>query len=338
MDVSALVVALELDVREFPSFLLVRECYEHLIALMEEGWNGNIAQFVILGTPGIGKTMFAIYILVVLVARGETVVWELRDRRFLVSNDRVAHGLRSCRDFRDVLCKKDVYYLVDTQDLESEPDECFGKIAIFCSPNPVRYKNAKKRVATRTVYAPMWSVDELTFCRPLLFPELSDDLFDRAYLQFGGVPRFVIRDAAAIGHRVLAEMEKAFGRQENIKMLLECVGETDVPDDKTSYKLVHLVAAEDYLSCHLEFASSYVKDKLLSRYEDTVTSSLRAFVGSSRDPTEAQSRGEIFESWGHRCIVRGGTFSLRRLTKKRPRDGAEPATIGWTFDGLKPRR
>jgi hypothetical protein len=63
-----------------------------------------------------------------------------------------------------LLANKNTFYLVDS----APPDPCSAKTLLSTSPLEKNYKEFSKSSATKTLYMPIWTFDELLKCRVML--------------------------------------------------------------------------------------------------------------------------------------------------------------------------
>jgi len=87
---------------------------------------------LILGTPGIGKSHFGFFVLLLLVSRGETVVYQGRqeDSRILFTLQGVQISGIQNKGFEIELRNPNIFYLVDA----ITPSIVKAKIILFSSP------------------------------------------------------------------------------------------------------------------------------------------------------------------------------------------------------------
>ena len=79
-----------LDLREFQGSLLVRKCYEDIRNIIERSVLArNKRNFLALGSPGIGKSYFLLYMLIHLSTKAHTAVFlnTLKGQRYVVLPD-----------------------------------------------------------------------------------------------------------------------------------------------------------------------------------------------------------------------------------------------------------
>ncbi|CAJ0650670.1 11903_t:CDS:2 [Entrophospora sp. SA101] len=135
---------------------------------------------------------------------------------------------------------------------------------------------------------PPWTKEEIMDNHRNIYSHISEDMVNKQYDLWGGIPS---------------------GRCANI-----------VNDGKfsceTSHKIYHIYTTPpNYNNICMEFASPYACKKVVELYEQQHKSELLAFLKASNYGVWGSVCGNLFESYAHRVISRGGTFNVHELSQ-----------------------
>ena len=225
------------------SKIFVRPCYKETVQLIRESAaqrnDGTTPKIVIVGTPGIGKSVFSFYLLHQLRLEGRTVVFEAGGSWYRFSDEGSVVGELSSFKTAGFFDDDNTWYLSDPELRPEEFDDL--PTVVFVSPKIGRTeKFLRMRRSEEYCMAP-WGVDELMECRPLFFPEISE-LDVRCRFEFiGGVARVVFGDEDYYREYVEA-MADEMSREslESLTLLFEEVGSEYFLIQEWSDKFVHV--------------------------------------------------------------------------------------------------
>ena len=241
---------------ESRSELFIRPCNKNIYEMVRKRLNGTPERGVVItGNPGIGKSWSLCYFLMELAKeeKPRTVVFEsvALDKMWVFRSDGTTSVIDGPRtqthppEFDD----PHTVYLFDTAgDAPREPLQVNAYTVVASSPNRANYKQFHKRVRSK-IYLPCWSLDELK-CVLEFFPHITDKVLDERFLQFGGIPRYVLPppDDLAAG---VSEIELDIAiKQCNLQSILDSAGDIEVPPhsipfpfDNTRLRFVAFVPA-----------------------------------------------------------------------------------------------
>jgi hypothetical protein len=178
-----------------PTNIYIRQCYRRLYEINSElmlTYTKPFPTTLFTGAPEIGKSMFLIYFVLFLHDP------RFNDKRFAVEffDKREYHyfqpsiecsGLSCSIEIKDSFPMLEVSIFSDTAHL-LEPC-CRGKwLFIFSSPNPMRFKEARKTL--QSLYIPF----QLGIILELKFIEPNDSNWIARFIIFGGIPKSVFWD------------------------------------------------------------------------------------------------------------------------------------------------
>lgn len=171
------------------SILFIRKCYRDLIKVV---FDREVRRIRISGNPGIGKTIFAYYVLYLLVQQGETILFDKRSFKVpIVFEKERAFRVFDQRELNSYLGKTNVWYICDAK----EPSEVHAKTILVSSLRKQHYKEFDKYTGTTIRYMPVWSWEEIETCRNNIFNDLEVTNVKDLFLKWGGIPRFTLAKA-----------------------------------------------------------------------------------------------------------------------------------------------
>ena len=302
---------------EFNPRIFVRECYKEMYDLIMEMNNiedidERRCRFLVTGTPGIGKSLFALYFI----------------KRYLDENNCSApFGFQRLSEKADIVTSNgNLYKNVPSAMYENEKNlpffcDAIGKfepngpgspklMIVTSSPDDARFKEFVKDNSVVRLTMPVWSSGELSRMYDALKMErLHERVVEIKYQRtvtnqtlydiYGGVPRNIeslngIKMTEALENRgsIVAEnffnVNRTFGTG---------------PDIEKSYTLVHLVpkmkgdGRYNYFEKFSEVASGYVSDTVAYIYNIRVYSFWRDYVAKSGvRGIDASMQGYKFEN------------------------------------------
>jgi hypothetical protein len=324
-----------LDTLLLTKSLFVRMCYQDVSKIIKS--NTTIAQcqqYIICGTPGIGKSTFLSYFVYDLIHLQESdltskdgvkvgessfsIIVDFGEMFAMITTKKTDQGTevdfavdhRSENAFGHALNNQANYYIFDARAKGKEPLLVRAKTVVASSPNRENYKQVQKQLGVQRYYLPIWSYEELLLLHEHCFSEtVTKDELDKRYGYYGGVPRdcfqrFDVGDWDNIIHGCEAD--------EVMKM----IGSATVADksSKIAHRLIHIVPSDDYKRVTLKFGSQKNCDAFVSQYYATCENRFINFIETQTDAVYANLRGQLFEAYAHRLIASGGEFKVRELT------------------------
>ena len=193
--------------------IYVRDCWESLyIAIRNIQAEDHISNIVVTGSPGIGKSLFALYFMWRWYNENPTsdgFVYETTpDELRYFSNDSVA-----------VYTRNDCYkipsgipYFVDLKARVEPIIDEFGWVpqftVVFSSPDSARFKEFLK--TGRQLVMPPWQASEILEAHSLIpkYRQINREIVDSQFEIYGGVPRYVFGEKRTEGRR---SMDEALG-------------------------------------------------------------------------------------------------------------------------------
>lgn len=332
-DITSGVIDCNRDVKgqsQLPLYVLVRKCYVDLEKSVEEIWKtprnqqGHPFMATILGTPGIGKTFFAFFMMQKLAKEGVTVVyhnavWEATYLFTKTGCSFVAGDVKvgEAEFLNHIYDPRTVYICDSAKPAGGLP--C--RQLLITSPNPVVWKDITKQIGL-VRYMPVWTLPELTVLRDWGFKNVTD--LEKRFAMWGGSVRFV-----------LAKPEPKESLDAAVKgcdpLILDLIYLSFVEENnytKSSHQLVHMQVDAPYTKFVNDFASTYIADKVTRRFREKILSDAHHLIvgGEGMGPLGAL-RGLKMEPLVHDMLAEGGTFNVHKLLDVDPTTGHATGTI-----------
>lgn len=300
--------------------LFVRKCYENVFDLLLKEIASGRECFGISGTPGIGKSLFFLYILF-RTLKGDSA---LKPKRILYQQgvkffcyDLEQHSILSMDpDF--LLWRTDTLYVIDGSKSDPLPSHC---VTLFISsPRSDTFQDFKKQRNAKVWYFPVWSFAELSDCRGTCYPLLPEDVLKDIFRVYGGVARRAFYDCSIGASDDHPAMETALA-DANVVASLRAIGDPS-KIFPTAHTLLHMIVSDGshkfpYQFLHVDIASEFVGDQLWARYHAQMIKNLKEMFGGS--PSEISRH--LFEIYGHHIFSKGGkTLKCRDLDDESETD------------------
>lgn len=300
------------------SALYVRDVYPRLAKAV---MSCTCHKVLLMGTPGCGKTMFGLYFMWTLACSNKPFIYEKVRGGTRLFHDGQVYELadHSPSAISSALERSpDTWYIVDgmTPSFESHVHHTL----LITSPRREVWYHWHKSGSCARYVMPVWTWEEILSCRDVCYPHLvegqgieggvtfSKDLYDK----WGGVPRFLLEKLLVSDH---AELEDTLNQAQATDLIFFAVKgqEVDVKQEPC-HRLVHIIPGDDLQHLQYDFASDYVRGRLMAKFIKESESQLMKLVNRLQGvPYAAALYGHMFESLSHHVLSRGGTFDAKRL-------------------------
>ncbi len=304
-----------LGMENLPSKVYVRKHYEGIYNQMLK--LSPKYRVIIRGTPGIGKSMFAVYLMYCHRDKG-CIVYHPRnkDTLYVYNSGLTVYKCSKGSLWLDHWLRiSTTLYIVDGA-VPAYDSAVHCNCVMITSPNN-KLENEYNKAAATPLIMPPWTLDELKDCCSLVYPNVELALVSELYDKWGGVPRYVLEFA---NNKIKQRDLKSALVQINVNALRDCVGQTAAPDT-ISHRLIHIMPSADYLTPTLVFASTYVAEQIVIRLIEHDKARMIEWINSSSGQTSvAALRGTMFERIGHTLLASGGTFDYRELNDNNSND------------------
>ena len=267
--------------------IFVRE--EYLIAL--EKWKASPTGYILLGSPGIGKSSFGRLLLCLLISENAKIFyWSPGHFALLIEDGNARHITRIC----DVHSTDTVMIYDDRIGFQSTfGDIRFKKYLIIHSPS-AHISNSIKAVG----YGGMkWFMNPSTLEECLLIREMcswsiSQENLENNFVRFGGLLRYLQQDL-----KDADILDWCKHLSEGLASLLN-LKEYHFNSNKHCHRIIHLRRVEgtvgEYFLC---FSSNFVEEEVVKNFA-TINESQLLKLANQMD-IHGSLRGEIFENRMH---------------------------------------
>ena len=298
--------------------LLVRECYPEVF---EQWWDRTGDDHlkdegeILIGTPGVGKSMFLFYALYRLAQMERKVVFQSTDGMCtLFDGDTVVFGELARRETEN----PDSAYLIDASK-KGDLKACCGPFLMASSPN----KEVWKRVAEKEIYlqpycAPVCSFGEMLALRELCFGTLSEGVVQELYTLGGGVARLLPKKQRNPSRDIASELrDQASGSDIGACRTALVSGTTKGGTE--SHALLHFFprGTKGPRVIDVRFGSPYIERVFVDAMVKQGRQELVDFIaGAEALPAFPTLRGALYEGWAISELPKGGTFKCCELLEK----------------------
>jgi len=321
--------------------LYIRESYRKIESIITN-------KTVITGTPGIGKSLFLIYLLWNLVKNGKRVLF-------------IYFPLNIYYD------GKGGVYTIAWENLPVEDDFTFWNDTLWClfdaknkeqahlhripyemcrfimstSPRREMMNDFKKPPRPQTFYMPTWTEAELKAIAPL-FPHAAEEWSYR-FTVLGGVPRHVLEDTVENPTEMLERACKECSLDDCVKTV--GVSSKITEKSKVVHLLVHVTSTDPYKQSSVCYASQTALNIIVRNKGIEAKQKMRQLLAYCHgNPLVAALCGYIFEPYAIELLEKGGPFRYRKLvhgnTKDIPAEGTLniPSSIKEVVDKVEPNQ
>ena len=311
------------------SKIFVRPCYNEVVQLIRKSAaqrnDGTTPKIVIVGTPGIGKSVFGYYLLYLLRLEGRTVVFEAKDVWHRFSDEGTVVGDFSSFMTAGFFSDGNTWYLSDPIKRPREMLQC--PTVVFVSPKIGRTKEFLKMSMSEEFVMGPWGEDELMECRRLIYPEVSETDVRKRFDVAGGVARVVF---GKVNLDKYSDDMIAKASRESVKSLPQLAANenSDFSNEDWGDQLLHMkpwppgcsVSEQKYITFASEYATGVVASALKIQGDKALPAILGSdFFGTATTLVSGSAKGILYEYLAHKAIARspggggtdGRTFPMR---------------------------
>lgn len=296
------------------STLYVRDCYEPLAGRV---LNAPNKRCVLLGTPGVGKTMFGLFFLWRVLrgraAPGGAIVYQSFDGLCIVLHAALPPAVfqPTHAHVTQLLLRSDTFYLVDGR----VPLAAQCATLLITSPKRAVWAKWKTQHHAARLVAPAFTLPELLRCRAACYPQLPEARVRALHARWGGSARFVLAQSSEEEQRVLAAELAASLRTCDLATVFEIIRMADCGDDETPHRLVHMLAVDaQFVDYTLGFASEYMAARVLCALVSRADAAVRRFIAAAAPAAHMSSlRGHLFEGVALAALAAGARARVRLL-------------------------
>ena len=301
--------------RRLTDRLFIRKAYLDLHDLIHNKHRER--NILILGNPGTGKTFFMMYEMFHWRKKVTIVVnYTAGEIQFVGHPSGEIESFESYGSIEPILKRADwVLHLFDvTSHSSKRPVIEMGKTKVknivFSSPEKENYHQFVKDANPVKLFMPTWELDELLECNSKCSLHVNKDMVFTRFEKWGGIARCVLeaRDVAELDRKIVECSTNSL-----IKAVKNSAG---ISIGENSHMLLHLKVVKngEYNDVNIRFASDYVMKRFTEKRNASQNSTAEEFVNNVIGiPSLGTARGDLFEILAHQKLVKGGTFTIRKL-------------------------
>jgi hypothetical protein len=302
--------------------LYIRESYRTIASSI---MTKEVNKAIITGTPGIGKSLFLIYLLWKLVKDKKRVLFIYHPYNIYYDGN----GGVSQFAGGELPADKDYSFWNDTLwclfDAKDKKDADLGHLpyalctfVVSTSPRRDLVNDFKKPPVPQVFYMPLWTKDELAKIAPL-FP-MASGWSDR-FVILGGIPRHVLEVTTQPPTQIIEAACR-------VCTLDECITATGIQSTVTEksqivHSLVHITSTHPFNDSSVCFASQTALDIIVRNKGLQARRRMYDLLASCQgNPLTAAFCGYIFEQYATELLEKGGKFICRLLEHGNKRSRA----------------
>ncbi|KAI3656982.1 hypothetical protein MP638_004256 [Amoeboaphelidium occidentale] len=321
----------------------VRQCYLDRSTEIDEyvhdyvDGEGLINILLVIGTPGIGTSLFYVYYAMECVNNYGPVICMSFNKNgsfkaaYLITKAETSDVGRRSEELkyrRTKMSLKDVEESEINIVLVDGPGEVEfeGKMTIvFSSPNDKLLHKSQNNTALRKIYLPPWTLEELRFANKNIPVGIPDDELQRRFNYFGGVARVCLEN----DHSKYLEHESYFSSGINSIDSEEYLSKLFVQNTANSeivHRIFHIVPEETDYKFHYELCSDAAFDRILDNLKQKSKSLTAAFYNAINPLATYKSIvGHMNERWMIHQLKLGLNIDIKCRSLKSNSSSVLPA-------------
>jgi hypothetical protein len=341
--------------------LYIRPCYKDIMVMLADAIRDRkSAKICITGTPGIGKSAFLPYLLFSFLSEPGKLTHIIFQRPssytlFTLSGDKPPVEIE---EFSDYFNETSLYIIDGAGPMRTDAyDSAINPILWISSP---RASNDFTHFMDKAAYfrwcMPTWSVDELRAVVPQEGDQLSGAL--KRFSMYGGIPRRFLDDASTTMrgfpiHSALNDSESVVGIlkangspsknfpnshvlfhmvvRPQLKQHAEAASAVEAPNDTDEEVYGEEVPNYSFGDHYVSVASSYVFERIMSKYETDVLQTLADAINETDDRSYV---GRMYEQYVIHQFKLGHIkdAKVRSLSSSSSSSSSSEPPIPYTFE------
>ena len=290
--------------------LYIRESYKTIASSITSGIN----KVIITGTPGIGKSLFLIYLLWKLVKGGQRVLFIYHPVNVYYDG---RGGVFMLVNFPPYIqysfWNNTLWCLFDAKGKNeahlSDLPYGYCTFVLSTSPRRVLVNDFRKPPVPQEFYMPTWSKAELEVIAPF-YPNATEwrDRFEN----LGGIPRHVFE----VTTRSPTQMLEAACMDCSLNDCIKKIGINSMITEKSKvvHLLVHVTSTAPYTDSSVCYASQTALNLIVRHNGIEAKRRMHELLASCQgNPLIAALCGYIFEQYAIEMLEKGGSFDCRKL-------------------------
>lgn len=314
------------------AWILVRPAYvaivDSLIYSVANNQKGHRLKFSLSGTPGVGKSLFALYLFHRLLQPGISIYYRYEVDKIVLLRKGFAPLQVSSRDLDRA--DRSSWYIIDTR-LENPPIAPCTTLWISSPRGSPGFKQFDKDISGR-IFLPPWDENEIGTMIGLR--GMSEEMVAERFRRFGGVARFLFQGNDENAEDDALRLEAALNSRKAFDAL-HVEGSAHAMRDLNHF-LVHMYPTLDPNGVtrwgvrSTMIASPYVFDRLAARSNFEQLQILSRVLG-----TATALGGNLFERYFHKYMTMPHVAEKQLACRALPADGTSSDMFTVSFGELR---
>ncbi|CAB4436443.1 unnamed protein product [Rhizophagus irregularis] len=295
--------------------ILIKTSYLKMIEVIENdrGADKEKVGCMIIGSPGIGKTHFSLYLAFYITRR-----YFPADFIYQQLNEGKSHTIHISQKNMSVIeyprglggeFPINSFYIADSV----IPSLCTTKFTfLVTTPKNDRWHEFDKQRGTQKYYAPIWTDEEVwdvwEWDKRDYKNIISKTRVEELITRWGCVPRRIFNE-----YNKEPKIGDIVSKCNAFRYLTNEGGDLN---DKYSGKAIHIYPSSDFKDKEYVIASAEISRALYDHYAKNAKNIIVDVVKNFAKTSGGPLAGKLFEMMAHDILRRGGNFKVRRLTKK----------------------
>jgi len=286
----------------------------------------GINKVIITGTPGIGKSLFLLYLLWNLVREGKRVLFVYHPKIIYYDGQGNVLELPNIPSIVDNnIWNENLFCLVDAKNMKDLDKFPYENCTFILSTSPRRdlINDFKKPPPPQVFYMPLWTQTELHKIAPL-FDNVRE--WSQRFQILGGIPRYVLENTTHEPEMILRMACKQCELDDCIKM----VGLNSEITEKSRiiHSLIHITSTSPFTDSSVCYASQAALDIIVEIKGSQAKHKMRDLLASCEgNPLTAALCGYIFEPYALEMLEQGGSFKCHQLVSGKTRTKPAETTL-----------
>ncbi|GES98250.1 crinkler (CRN) family protein, putative [Rhizophagus clarus] len=308
--------------------ILIKKSYLQMIEKIELDRADGTKGCVIVGSPGIGKAHFSLYLAFYITRRynSDDIMYEQRFKEksrllHIRSNGAVMIVVNPEHEYP----QGDFFYIVDSD----KPAPWKTKYTFLVTTPKCNLWHDFVKTRPRKYYAPIWSEEEIWNVwnwNDQYKNKVSETRVRELIKKWGCIPRRVF-----VEHNDEPDLAYLVSKCDVYRVIKNDGGDLD---NEYSGKVIHIIPNNNFTDKKFVPASAEVNEALYRHYEthtkDAIINLIRDLAGGAG----GTFAGNFFEMLAHDVLRKGGKFKIRRLTDDNHKWPAQNLDL----QGLEPNR
>jgi len=310
-------------------FILVRDCYKQLVRSIEDIMKQKNARVAVIGSPGIGKSYFAVYLAIYALDQGYEVLLDMQSLEWsgtigegvplyvyhIYKNSESKNEVRALR--RDgitahmLLFRREcpTFYVGDT--IRPPFPHRPGPSVLVSSPKrPHTVYHDFVKAGGEKLYMPPWGWEELQWLNCKMGQPIVDEELYKSFRTIGGEPRSIFSVGRTEFHNSVIEAISTVSVREHIQLVQK---ESEAESASMSHKILLMEPTDYFRSFRPVFRSDEIGKKAFEKLHQQEQDSIQTFLAAARYMQDMKGfYGQIFEQLCHRKLQNGGEFRIRQ--------------------------